>query len=564
VLAEAPAACLEAGPGVEPAALEALRSIAARDGLPMSVELGPPAPVVRDGSPKARMSTAGLVGSVVSLGRRVARTVVRRARRLARRLLAPTPWRRPERRGGRRSGASGARKRTRQEIEKERALRHAALTRRFEALATEQGRLLVVLEHAEQRVEVDGQIRTMNAYLGPVADQLRGTPLEPMELDIRARVKEDAGWLRFSAPDHPRLLTIDTLGLGATEVPDPVVDVDAIVDAIREAPVEVAGVDLGPELRSRVVATTRTVLPNQLRSRDRIRWVLRRLRPAGILLADEYHRQDWLAAAAAEGIPTIALQHGMIYRHHNGYIHPARPAGLRLPDRTYVFGRWERELLVHQSVYREDEVRVGGSPRLDLVRPDPTARDAMRAELGVTPGERVVVVSGSWGSIYRGIHYPICLAGLMDLALPDVHIVVKLHPGEQDEGPYRAVIERAAAARGLPAPRITIVQKVDLYRLLVAADAHLGVHSTVLTEAVVTGTPNLLADSLAAADLLGYVDAGVATPVRDGGDVLAALDRAAADGTLSTPEARAAFVAQHFEPGCASERIAGELLGWLR
>jgi len=254
----------------------------------------------------------------------------------------------------------------------------------------------------------------------------------------------------------------------------------------------------------------------------------------------------------------------MIYRHHNGYIHPSRPAGLRLPERTYVFGRWERELLLHESVYRDDEVRVGGSPRLDLVRPDPSARDAMRAELGATPDERVVVVSGSWGSMYRGIHYPICLAGLMDRALPNVHIVVKLHPGEQDEGPYRAVLERAAAVRGLPAPRITIVQAVDLYRLLVAADAHLGVHSTVLTEAVVTGTPNLLADSLAAADLLGYVEAGVATPVRDGGDVLAALDRAAAAGGLSTAEARAAFVADHFEPGCASERIAGELLGWLR
>jgi hypothetical protein len=52
--------------------------------------------------------------------------------------------------------------------------------------------------------------------------------------------------------------------------------------------------------------------------------------------------------------------------------------------------------------------------------------------------------------------------------------------------------------------------------------------------------------------------------VRDGGDVLAALDRAAAAGGLSTAEARTAFVADHFEPGCASERIAGELLEWLR
>ena len=312
VLAEAPAACIEVGPGVDPAALEALRSISARDGLSMMVELGPPAPAVREAPPGLveramllRATVAAAARSAVAMARRVARWGVRRARRVGRRLLAPTPWRRPERTAASRPrpASGGTRKRTHQEIEQERAQRLAAFTGRFETLAKEQGRLLVVLEHAEQRVEVDGQVRTMNAYLGPVADRLRGTALEPIELDIRARVKEDAGWGRFTSPDHPRLLTIDALGLAAAEMRDPVVDVDRVVDAIREAPVEVAGVDLGPELRRRVVATTRAVLANQLRSRDRIRWVLRRLRPAGILLADEYHRQDWMAAARGRRRP---------------------------------------------------------------------------------------------------------------------------------------------------------------------------------------------------------------------------------------------------------------------
>ena len=129
-------------------------------------------------------------------------------------------------------------------------------------------------------------------------------------------------------------------------------------------------------------------------------------------------------------------------------------------------------------------------------------------------GERLVVVSGTWGSIYRRFHYPIALAALVDRPLPGVHVVVKLHPGEPDEGPYRRIIEGAAAARGFDPPRITTVQSIDLYRLLAAADAHLGIHSTVLTEAVVTRTPNLLVDGLGGADLLGYVAAGVAVPVR--------------------------------------------------
>jgi hypothetical protein len=83
----------------------------------------------------------------------------------------------------------------------------------------------------------------------------------------------------------------------------------------------------------------------------------------------------------------------------------------------------------------------------------------------------------------------------------------------------------------------------------------------VLTEAVVTRTPNLLADGLAGADLLGYIAAGVALPVRDGAGLLAALD-AAAGGALTEADA-AAFTDAHFEPGSASERIAANLESWL-
>jgi hypothetical protein len=118
-----------------------------------------------------------------------------------------------------------------------------------------------------------------------------------------------------------------------------------------------------------------------------------------------------------------------------------------------------------------------------------------------------------------------------------------------------------AAARGFEAPPITVVRTVDLYRLLAAADAHLGISSTVLTEAVATRTPNLLADTFAGADLLGYLPARVALPVRTGADVLAALDATAA-GAI-TEAAQRAFLDDHFEPGDASGRIASELLDWL-
>jgi hypothetical protein len=425
--------------------------------------------------------------------------------------------------------------------------------------------LLAVHSHAVQRVDTPEGPRFIDPYLDPIEGRLRGSRLDPVTVELRASIDDDDTWRRLTGPGAERVLPWDIARLiGAPENLDQVrATADAAADRIAggTVPVIVSGVDLGPELAARVASQARHLLVSRAISIQRIRKLIRRLRPAGILLADEYHRQDWLAAAHAEGVRTVAVQHGLIYRWHNGYIHRSRPDALRLPDRTYAFGPWEQRLLTSASVYRAEEVRVGGSPRLDLVAAERVDREAVRAELGVAPGDRLVVVSGTWGATFRRFHYPLSLARLFDRAMPRIHLVVKLHPSEPDEGPYRTVIEGVAAARGFEAPPMTVVQTIDLYRLLAAADAHLGISSTVLTEAVVTGTPNFLADTFAGADLLGYVAARVALPVRTGADLLAALDATAA-GAITDADRRA-FLDDHFEPGDASGRIASELLEWL-
>jgi hypothetical protein len=440
----------------------------------------------------------------------------------------------------------------------------ARLLERLDRFAAVPGSLLVVLAHARQRVESPGGARWVNAYLDPISDELRGTRLDPIDLDLTLRLADD-GWAQLDRPGSARTLPTDTLGAVGSDDDGATLTTRAEAAAARiegsGATLLVAGVDLGPTMAGRVADDVRRSLPGKTRAYGRIRRLLRRLRPAGVLLAVEYHRQEWLAAAAAEGIPSAAVQHGIIHRWNTGYIHATRPAGLRLPDRTYLFGEWERRLLTTSSVYRDDELVVGGSPRLDLVHPDAVDRDAVRSDLGIAPGDRMVVVSGTWGPLYRRFYFPIALAALFDRPMPRVHVVIKLHPSETDEGPYRAVIEGVARAGGFAPPPISVVQRIDLYRLLAAADAHLGIHSTVLTEAVATGTPNLLASMFASADLLGYVDAGVATAVRTGADVLAALDDTPDPDTVAA--ARRAFLDAHFEPGSASERIAADLLAWL-
>jgi hypothetical protein len=452
----------------------------------------------------------------------------------------------------------------------EKARRRALVAARLERLGANPGPLLVVFAHARQRIETADGTRLINPYLGPIADALRGSRLDPIGIETGVRLGDD-DWDRIEADQ--RLLPGDAARIAlqaeeraaGTTPPEPD-SLDAVEPILRdietiETPLAAGGVDLGPDLVERILEQARRVLPGKVRAYRQIRGLIRTVRPSGVLIADEYHRQEWLAAAKRENIPSAAVQHGLIYRWHNGYIHRDRPASLRLPDRTYVFGDWERRLLTSHSVYRQDEVRVGGSPRLDLVRRERADRDAVRTQLGLAADDRLLLLSATWGPLYRTYLYPIALAHLFDRPMPRIHLVVKLHPSEHDEGPYRAVIEGVAAAGGFAPPPITVVQDIDLYALLAAADAHLGIHSTVLTEAVVTGTPNLIADHARNADLLGYVDAGVATPVRTGADVLRALDTTVDREAMA--DARRRFLDDHFEPGSASERIAADLLSWL-
>ena len=86
------------------------------------------------------------------------------------------------------------------------AARRRAMQERLDGLCREPGRLLVVLEHARQRVETADGARDLNPYLSPVVDALRGTPLDPIEIDLKARVDDETWWARLDSPDGARLL----------------------------------------------------------------------------------------------------------------------------------------------------------------------------------------------------------------------------------------------------------------------------------------------------------------------------------------------------------------------
>ena len=443
------------------------------------------------------------------------------------------------------------------ETEDERRAR--TLDARFDAIATAERRVLVIAQpRIYQSVRGPSGERSIDPQLQPVIEALIERDMTPIVIGLELDHKDDADWAILEADTrlYPQSL-VNSRWPAGQDPPGVVEAVTERIEGLGDTRLLVDGVDFAPMLLDELRRYGGSWLRSQLRIERRAKQLMDDLRPGALFLDHEGIRTPWVAAARRAGVPIVAVQHGLIYERHAVYSHERGP-GLLLPEITCTFGSWERDVLLRVGGYRGEEVEVSGSPRLDLDRRASDEglrgeeRTATRRAFGIADDAKMLVVSTAHTTLFRRFYLPHMLDRLLGGPIEDLHVVFKQHPGERDAGPYEALLDGLAAARGDPSPPVTVVRDRDLFALLRAADAHLGLHSTVLTDAVAAGTPNLISTAQAYGDLLGYVEAGVARPVGTVDDVRAAL----ADPRPVDPATREAFLETHFRPGDASGRIA--------
>lgn len=400
--------------------------------------------------------------------------------------------------------------------------------------------------------------RLGDPFLDPAIDRL-GERGEPTTVAIMGRSHQNASHWPTIAAD-PRMVPFSYIRARWRAAEDAALDSLPIAVDLAGRPVpafDVAGCDIAPAVIDLVKGYAGPWLDERRRWYHTAGRFLDELRPRAMLIDREGTRAPWIAAAQERGIPVVTVQHGMVYPGNPEYFAPRRPGSLR-PNRTCVFGSYERDLLVNGAGYEPAEVVVTGSPRVSDRRRgpmDPRRRGAVRGELGVAPGDRVLVVSAAHNPIGELLTAGM-LATVLDGPLPGVHVVVKLHPQDRAQPDYAGLLAGIAAAGGYDAPAVSVVRDIDLLQLLAAADAHLGHSSTVLTDAVAAGLPNMVAMVQAHADPIGCVKAGVAVAVRDVSDVRAFMD----DPRPPDAGARDAFLEAHFREGDATGRLIDVLL----
>jgi hypothetical protein len=281
-----------------------------------------------------------------------------------------------------------------------------------------------------------------------------------------------------------------------------------------------------------LAATLLLQLPWAVRSYEEMAEALAALRPAAACLYAE--SSGWgraaVAACRAAGVPSVAIQHGILYPKYYSYRHAGDEADCPLPDRTALFGESARRFLVEQGRYPPGSLVVTGSPKFDelLRAAGQWDREALRRRLGAAADEALLAVASRFRGIREthqslGSAFPALVRAVE--ATPGVRCVVKPHPAERPDEYERVV-------RELGARRVTLLAPAsDLMELLHASDALLTVESLSAVEALVLGRPVLVLNM--PTNLRELVECGAALGVPEGEDPAPALR-----AVLLDPEAR--------------------------
>jgi hypothetical protein len=294
--------------------------------------------------------------------------------------------------------------------------------------------------------------------------------------------------------------------------------------AVREA-FSHHGVAFADLCEADLAGTLLLQLPWAVRCWEEMARVIESVRPALVCLYAESSGWGRAAVAACReaGVPTLAIQHGILYPKYYSYRHGPGERGCPLPDRTALFGESARRLLLELGHYPPESLVLTGSPKFDDLIAAAAGRDrgALRRGLGVGEGERLVVVASRHRAI-RETHASIgpVLPGLVRAieSLPATRCLVKPHPAEA-AADYDADLAGAA--------RIQVLPKSDLVELLQAADLLVTVESLSAVEALVLGLPVVVLNQ--PNHLRELVDRGVALGVGAGEDPRPALEAALFD-----------------------------------
>ena len=197
-----------------------------------------------------------------------------------------------------------------------------------------------------------------------------------------------------------------------------------------------------------------------------------------------YETGPWERALLIEakklGIPTVGLQHGMIFGNHTDYMHarlnvdqPPRSGAFVVPDVTCVWGSFWKNILLNPGRYPDSRVAITGNWRWD------GGPQTQRAKVPQSTKKQVAILPTAF-DVNEFVR--ICLSTLR--SMPECSPLIRLHPAC-----YPALVVQTIRACGFPDD---ILVQTPLNTLLLESHLVIGQFSTVIGEALLMDRPVIL------------------------------------------------------------------------
>ena len=277
-------------------------------------------------------------------------------------------------------------------------------------------------------------------------------------------------------------------------------------------------------------------------------------------------------AGKLKGVPTLEIQHGVIHPYHSGYIYAKDeipPEGnvklsyCLIPDKTAVYGNYQKDLLTKVSTYPANSVVVTGQPRYDILcHIDKIySKEKFLSKYNINPAHKVIL----WTTQCHGLNdeenaknFKAVFRTMQNLK--DVTLVIKQHPNEGKR--YTKMIKDYLNKYGIDV--VIPPASSDTYEQLFACDLMITRHSTTAMEAMALNKPVIILNLSGEPDSVEYVKEGVALGVYKGEDLKATIEKLLKDDS-ELAKSRKKYIENYLYKidGKATERVVKLIEGMI-
>jgi len=275
-------------------------------------------------------------------------------------------------------------------------------------------------------------------------------------------------------------------------------------------------------------------------------------------------------------IPTIAIQHGLIFNNTAYFSHSREDisriksdvdTSIPLVDITCVWGEGEQELLYKEGYYPNGSVIVTGNPRYDDYLNNSHkhySREIVCKRFKIDSKQKIIL----WTTQCHGFSLDENKRYFKEVfstikSLDNTVLIIKQHPDEGDE--YTILIQQYIAEYQLGNRVIVPNKRTDSTELVYISDVIINKNSTTGQEAVVFHKPQIILDFTNNPDLGEYVKEGVADASFEEGKLKQVLIKIFKNG-FHKEENQEIYIQKHMNKldGYATKRVVDVILKQLR